>query len=63
MTAKTEESNYFHYENVLGDIDGKYIYGSEPAQGTVYWSDKSSAVYIQLDNTVLAPKSVDANGD
>lgn len=63
MTADKEESNYFHYENVIGDKEGKYVYGTEKEQGTVYWSDKSSAVYVQLDNTVLAPKSKDANGE
>lgn len=54
LTATKEESNYFHYENVKGDILGMLkLKPTDTAQGTVYWSDKSSAVYLILDNTGL----------
>jgi len=49
-----EDSNYFHYENVMGDVLGMHkVKATDKAQGTVYWSDKSSAVYLLLDNTGL----------
>ena len=54
LAATKEDSNYFHYENVKGDILGMLkLKPADKAQGTVYWSDKSSAVYLILDNTGL----------
>lgn len=65
-TPSKEKDAYFHYENVIGDIDGKYIYEAggvkAKAQGSVYWSDKSSAIYATLDNTGLASLDTDPNG-
>jgi hypothetical protein len=54
LVSEKEDSNYFHYENVKGDVLGMLkLKPTDTAQGTVYWSDKSSAVYLLLDNTGL----------
>ena len=54
LASVKEDSNYFHYENVKGDVLGMHkVKDTDTAQGTVYWSDKSSAVYLLLDNTGL----------